>query len=326
MSMVKDDFRGQGAANLRHESHVDESNLSVPASGGYADPAKLEDEWLSSETEHRLAVQRKVGTVVCVVSGILGVLFFVSWLVLRMAGKVGTNSTLVIVAGVLIYISAGGYLVRINYDKTRRRFIEREMYVYRALSIRRAAAKVEDALSLANLYVFNRTLMTDYHSITKGQSEKSFRYSQMASFVGLAVLVSGAVVTVMSTPTLTKIAVASLAGLGAGVSGYISKTFLRSHELAISQLNNFFRQPLVSNYLLMAERLANGLSGEVKSEAHLEIIRKIIESAQLAEGQSLDSGKSAKSRSLSGVKTSKISNRRSSETGKEDGRQVAASA
>jgi hypothetical protein len=191
-----------------------------------------------------------------------------------------------IVGGAALYLSVFRPVAQANMRQARRRFIEREEAIVRAVAVKRAAARVDDALSLPNLFGFNRTLMDEYHSITKGQSERSFRYSQVASFIGLFVLGAGASVAFTPVSDITRITVGGLAGVGTVISGYISKTFLRSHELSIRQLNNFFKQPLISNYLLMAERLTNELGVESKSQARLLIIEKIIESARNAEGSS----------------------------------------
>lgn len=273
----------------------DLDNSTGHASGGFIDPAEVEKSWLSSPEYPRYCKQRTMGTNVLRTSVPV---FVVSILLALALNSVSDPASIIagIAAFLAVYAALIGYAMRRNAFLMKRRYIEREEHVYRALSLRRAAAKVEDTLSLANLFVFNRTLMNEYHSITKGQSEKSFRYSQIASFVGLFVLVSGASVAVVPVPALTKIAVAGLAAIGTAISGFISRTFLRSHELAISQLNNFFRQPLVSNYLLMAERLANNLPSEAKGVANLKIIDRIIESASSAERQGLSTVKTSKQR------------------------------
>lgn len=256
------------------------NNLTMPVSGGYADPTDLEADWLSSETEKRAKRWRKIGARTLMFAIPLSIIFLVSASIVE--SRDGTNPSVpfLLSAGVLsVYISLVGIVPRLSYTVARRRFIEREEEVYRALSIRQAAEKVEDELSLANLYIFNRALMTNYHSITQNQSKKSFLYSQIASFIGLALVAAGGTVVVAPTPTVAKITVAGLSGLGATMSGYISKTFTHSHELSIAQLNNFFQQPLVSNYFLLAERLSNELSSEAKNDARMEIISKILDSA-----------------------------------------------
>lgn len=243
------------------------------------------DSWLTSRERERATQQHRIGTRLLLAALPLA---FGAAAIAIVAVLLGSYRGVVaagIVAIISIVLATTGGIARLSYSLTRRRFLEREEAIHRALAVRRAAAKVEDALSLPNLFGFNRTLMEEYHSITKGQSERSFRYSQIASFVGLFILAGGAVVVFVPVSDLVKIAIAGLAGLGTILSGYISRTFLRSHELSIQQLNNFFRQPLVSNYLLMAERLANDLSTEARSEAQLRIIEQIIEAARRAEEQ-----------------------------------------
>ena len=251
------------------------------------DPAPQVDSWLTSRERERATQQRRIGTRLLVVALLPAFAAAAIAIAAILLGSYRGTVAAGIVAIIATMLAASGGITRLSYSIARRRFLEREEAIQRAFAVRRAAAKVEDTLSLPNLFGFNRTLMDEYHSITKGQSERSFRYSQIASFVGLFILGGGAVVVFVPVSDLVKIAIAGLAGLGTILSGYISRTFLRSHELSIQQLNNFFRQPLVSNYLLMAERLANGLSAEARSEAQLKIIGQVIEAARRAEEQVL---------------------------------------
>ncbi|MFI7597457.1 hypothetical protein [Actinoplanes sp. NPDC049681] len=184
---------------------------------------------------------------------------------------------------VILYVAAIVWVEgSARYGRDRRKFAYQQEALHEA-NLARAVARLEDQLSLANLFGLNRTVMDEYHRITKQQAERSFRNSQVAMGLGFLALIGGACVALAPTQVETKIAVAGLSAVGSLMAGFISKTFLRSHQISIKQLNTFFREPLVNSYLLTAERLSQQLNGGAREDAQVQIITQAIASARRAE-------------------------------------------
>jgi hypothetical protein len=128
---------------------------------------------------------------------------------------------------------------------------------------------------LAHLLEANRALLDEYQQPVRRQARTSYLAGQIAIFVGLGVLLLGVALTLAADNTAAQVGVAGLTAIGAALSGYIARTFLRVYERAQDQLNFYFREPLVTSYLLTAERLAEKLNGDRREEAHTEMIGEI---------------------------------------------------
>ena len=101
-----------------------------------------------------------------------------------------------------------------------------------------------------------RPKLDQYHSITKHQAANSYRNSQIAMGSGLAFIILAAVSAIVFKNEQTKIILGSIAGVATAFSAYIGATFLNAYHSALNQLNTYFHQPLVTSYLLSAERIA----------------------------------------------------------------------
>jgi uncharacterized membrane protein len=138
----------------------------------------------------------------------------------------------------------------------------------------------DDEPNMGDLLRLNRSEMDKYHELTIDQAAQSFKHSQIAMYVGFALLAVCIVIVVIPvTPTQTKLTVAALALVSTTISGYITKTFLRSHSQSVSQLNRFFNQPLVSSYLLTAERVAVQLAEDDRNKALLSVVNEALGAA-----------------------------------------------
>ena len=94
-----------------------------------------------------------------------------------------------------------------------------------------------------------------YHKIATTQSERSFLYAQIAAGMGFLVLIIAAVIAGFSRSTAASI-VAGVTGIsGGGLGAYIGATFMKSQEMASTQLRAYFNQPLEFSRYLEAERL-----------------------------------------------------------------------
>ena len=135
----------------------------------------------------------------------------------------------------------------------------------------------------------NQLLIDRYHQLTTQQAATSYRNSQYAMAVGLALLVAGAVVAIRSTSGSAQIVVGVLTGLGTTLSAYLGKTFIRTYERALLQMNYYFGQPLVTSYILEAERLSGKLSKTKRDDALSAIISETLLGASNA-SQALSPG------------------------------------
>lgn len=140
---------------------------------------------------------------------------------------------------------------------------------------RDAALPVGEA-KLARLLSANRDLLDEYQRPVRRQARTSYTFAQIAIFVGLLLLIGGVVITLLASDSSAKLGVAGVAAVGAAVSGYVARTYLRVYERAQDQLNFYFREPLISSYLLTAERLAEKLTGNLKDEVHAEMVREMV--------------------------------------------------
>jgi SPFH domain / Band 7 family len=140
---------------------------------------------------------------------------------------------------------------------------------------------------LQNLIILNREQINVYQDIATGDAKRAGRNSQVAMSFGFAILIAGAVVTVLTPSSTSKIVVGLLASLGSVLSGYIGRTFLRAQDQAMRQLNYYFRQPLVTSYMLAAERLTLKLSGTAQQSTLKDVIKNHLIAAGRAESLDL---------------------------------------
>ena len=119
----------------------------------------------------------------------------------------------------------------------------------------------------------NLKRIDEYNKIVWDQARGSYRNSQIAMSVGLALLVGGAIAAILESKTSAQLVVGGLAGLGGALSAYLGATFIRMYNEAINQMSYYYRQPLVHSYLLEAERM----SREIREDARDEIIAKVID-------------------------------------------------
>jgi len=143
--------------------------------------------------------------------------------------------------------------------------------------------EVRGVPELAELMDFNERQMRVYQELSTSQARSSYRRSQFAFVIGLA-LIGGAIAAAFAGhDATTKVAAGGVAGLGGAFSAYISATYLRVYERTLDQLNFYYRQPLVNSYLLTAERLADGMSPEKRDAAYDELLREVLGCARAPE-------------------------------------------
>ena len=136
---------------------------------------------------------------------------------------------------------------------------------------------------LQNLIKVNTEWINGYQDLATRAARNAVRNSQFAMSLGFLILVAGAVVTILTPNPTSKVVVGVLATLGSILSGYIGRTFLKAQDQAMRQLNYYFRQPLVTSYMLAAERLTPKLGGNTQQSALKDILRNYLIVADHAE-------------------------------------------
>jgi hypothetical protein len=170
-------------------------------------------------------------------------------------------------------LAASAYL---KSGRMRAEFTQRERVLEIAEDVQETVREADPEPTMSNLILINRTEMSGYHQLTIDQATKSFRHSQIAMYLGLTVVIGCVLlVAVSSLDTGVKIAITALGAVSTAVAGYLTSTFLKVHAVSITQLNRFFEQPLVSSYLLSAERVAQQLQDTSREAA----LRRVVDQA-----------------------------------------------
>ncbi|MCA1706344.1 MAG: hypothetical protein LC808_25015 [Actinobacteria bacterium] len=128
----------------------------------------------------------------------------------------------------------------------------------------------------------NQQLIDRYHELTTQQAKNSYRNSQLAMAIGFLLLIIGAIGATAASEGTGQIVLGGLAGLGSAVSAYLGATFLRAYERALGQMNYYFGQPLVTSYILEAERLSKQMSKGRRDDTMAEIISETLRGASSA--------------------------------------------
>jgi hypothetical protein len=121
----------------------------------------------------------------------------------------------------------------------------------------------------------NQRRIDEYNQIAWDQARGSYRNSQIAMAIGLAVLVGGVITTILESRTAAQLVIGVLTGLGSAMSAYLGATFMRAYTQAIDQMNYYYGQPLVHSYLLEAERMS--MNPEIDAAARNKVMVQVIE-------------------------------------------------
>jgi hypothetical protein len=134
-------------------------------------------------------------------------------------------------------------------------------------AVEHALKRAIDSRDLGDLAIFNHRQVEAYQTIARSQARRSYGSSQVAAGVGLLILVIGSINVLWTSNSGARVPVTVLTGLGAAIAGYVGKTYLDTYRLTIDQMHWYYGQPLVSSYMLAAERLAEKINHEWPNEA-----------------------------------------------------------
>jgi len=188
-----------------------------------------------------------------------------------------SDGTPALVGGIALAVCGTGAAVIgfLRRSAARADFFERQERAAKA-GVDEAIERLDEDFDLRGLLRLNRSQMAAYEALTRRQAASSYRLSHVALAVGLALMVGGAAAALFADGGATKAATAGLAAVAGTVSGFIARTYLRIYERTLLQLNYYFEQPLVSSYVLTAERLVNKMGEARRDEALDRIIERLL--------------------------------------------------
>ncbi|WP_405726941.1 hypothetical protein OG607_23750 [Streptomyces sp. NBC_01537] len=136
--------------------------------------------------------------------------------------------------------------------------------------------RLEAITPLATLINVNDDLIRKYHNIATFQADRSFKSSQRAMWSGMGIIMACAIAGIYADAGDTKAFVALLGGVGATLSGFLSRTYLAMHRDALRQMNKYFEQPVLRGYYLTAERLVRDLQDSPEGEMKRLIAERVL--------------------------------------------------
>ena len=122
---------------------------------------------------------------------------------------------------------------------------------------------------LSNLY---STQIQKYQQQTRSRATWSFLFAILAMSAGLAFVFWGGTIILRGTDAIQLAAGGTISAIGGGVSAFIVKTFLDVHRMSLDQLNHYFRQPVINDHILMAQRLAEEVGDDASRKKAYELI------------------------------------------------------
>ncbi|MFC8018758.1 TRADD-N-associated membrane domain-containing protein [[Kitasatospora] papulosa] len=136
-------------------------------------------------------------------------------------------------------------------------------------------ARQQAHLGLPELWETTHARLGLYHDIATGQARTSFRNAQVSMAVGFLLLVLFVVLALNASTTAGAIVAGGLGAVSAALSGFVSKTFIRSQEAAATHLRSYFDQPLELSRYLAAERLI--ADGALTQEQRGEVLSALVQ-------------------------------------------------
>ncbi|WP_405931004.1 hypothetical protein [Streptomyces sp. NBC_00827] len=130
-------------------------------------------------------------------------------------------------------------------------------------------------LTLPELWTVTHTRLDLYHDIATGQARRSFGNAQVAMIAGFVLLLVFVGVALNASTTAGSVVAGGLGAVSAALSGFVSRTFVKSQEAAAAHLRAYFDQPLEFSRYLAAERLI--ADADLKPEQRAEVLTSLVE-------------------------------------------------
>ena len=161
--------------------------------------------------------------------------------------------------------------------KTKELLNSQENLEQRTIEIEKIVLANQAALQMGGLFNLYNKQIERYQTETQSRAEWSFIFAIVAMVAGLAFVFWGGVHIIAGDDWQHVAAGSAISTIGGSISAYITKTFLDVHRLSISQLNHYFRQPVVNANILTAQRVADLISDDkTRQEGYQKILYSVI--------------------------------------------------
>ncbi len=136
----------------------------------------------------------------------------------------------------------------------------------------------QNTLHMNNLFYLYSKQIELYQQQTRNRASWSFIFAIFAMFLGMGFVFWGGSFVLSAEGADYTTAGASISAIGGGISAYIAKTFLDVHKLSLTQLNQYFQQPVINEHILMAQKLTDAIDDEeFRKKSYEKIINSITE-------------------------------------------------
>jgi len=152
----------------------------------------------------------------------------------------------------------------------------------------------QDQSGLVPLLRYSRVQLESYYAIGLTQTQRSFRYSIIAMWIGFAVILGGIIIRVVDLdrfglrPLDTDIS--TLIIISGAIIEVISALFLWVYRSSVRQLTYFYNRQLYNHSILMSQRIAETMTSA--DEIKKTIIEKLLDRSWAYEPDTLPSGQS----------------------------------
>ena len=146
----------------------------------------------------------------------------------------------------------------------------------KAEEIKKIVEESQNTIIMGRLFNLYSQQIEKYQQETRSRAGWSFIFAILSMFLGMFFLFWGGSFILSEAGAGHVTAGAAISAIGGGVSAYITKTFLDVHKLSLTQLNRYFKQPVINDHILMAQRLAEDVDDEeVRKISYEKIISSI---------------------------------------------------
>jgi hypothetical protein len=146
-----------------------------------------------------------------------------------------------------------------------------------ARTLRSAADAGDDPAAFIAYWKNTQDRLDSFHHEANTQVRTAYRLSQVASVLGLVVILLLGISAAQAAETVQAVVAGVAATVAGALSAYIGRTFQSMYAHALRQTMTYFSQPVVASRLLAGERLVSRIQDAgVRDEALLEIVRSAV--------------------------------------------------
>lgn len=194
--------------------------------------------------------------------------------------KAGFDPKVVIALSALVYLFSRSLIRAYSPSRADRRYEEARTRVQDAEDALQSALESQDRkLALQRIWGVVHERLEQYHQDAQRQGRIAFSRAMGAMAFGFAVLSGCVVVMTFFVTSDTGVVVTGILGaVGAGVAGYVSKTYLRAYQESATHLRAYFAQPVEASRFLFAERAVavSGLPGTDRAELMKVLVHAMV--------------------------------------------------